>query len=62
MPENHEHKHVGEAIKARRLALGLTQPELCRRLGWEEQSISAISQIETRLPGKPDCRELEGLR
>ena len=46
MPENTKIEHVGEAIKARRVALGLTQTELCKRLGWNEKSISTISQIE----------------
>ena len=39
--------HAGECIKARRVALGLTQDELCDRLGWDRRRISNISQIET---------------
>lgn len=47
MPEHNEYRHIGEAIKARRLALGLTQPQLCVRLGWDEKRATDISQIET---------------
>ena len=46
MPETKKIEHVGEAIKARRVALGLTQVELCERLGWNPSSISTISQME----------------
>lgn len=47
MPNPTEFAHVGEAIKARRNALGLTQKQLCVRLGWDENRISDVSQIET---------------
>lgn len=42
-----ERRHVGEAIKARRSTLQLTQAELCERLGWDRRRISDISQIES---------------
>ncbi len=37
---------IGQRIKARRIALGLTQDELARRLGYKTKD--AISKIETR--------------
>ncbi|GAA3997295.1 hypothetical protein GCM10022631_04810 [Deinococcus rubellus] len=59
MPENTKIEHVGEAIKARRTVLGLTQTELCKRLGWNQKSISTISQIEN---GSNTNLTLESLR
>lgn len=47
MTEVPKFAHVGEAIKARRVALGLTQEDLCERLGWDKRRISDVSQIET---------------
>ncbi|MFC4426286.1 helix-turn-helix domain-containing protein [Deinococcus navajonensis] len=47
MTEALTYAHVGEAIKARRMALGLTQEDLCERLGWDKRRISDVSQIET---------------
>lgn len=47
MTEGARYRHVGEAIKARRDALGLTQEDLCDRLGWDRRRISDVSQIET---------------
>lgn len=47
MTEEQKYSHVGEAIKARRVALGLTQEDLCDRLGWDKRRISDVSQIET---------------
>lgn len=46
MPNIQKIEHVGEVIKSRRRALGLTQTDLCERLGWSPSSISTISQIE----------------
>lgn len=38
--------HIGEAIRARRDLLGLTQEELCTKLGWKISRVSEISDIE----------------
>lgn len=40
------YNHIGEAIRARREMLGLTQKELCQRLGWKESRKSELSDIE----------------
>ena len=47
MPNDTEYAHVGGAIKAHREALGLTQKQLCVRLGWDERRAADISQIES---------------
>ena len=44
MPERYA--HIGEAIRARRELLDLTQDELCVRLGWKNSRVSEISDIE----------------
>lgn len=44
MPERYA--HIGEAIRARRELLDLTQEELCRRMGWKASRVSEISDIE----------------
>lgn len=44
MPETHE--HLGAAIKARREELGLSQAQLCERLGWQKTRATEISGIE----------------
>lgn len=41
-----QYTHVGEAIRARRDQLGLTQEELCTRLEWKLSRVSEISEIE----------------
>lgn len=41
-----QHTHIGEAIRARREQLGLTQKELCQRLDWKDSRVSEISDIE----------------
>lgn len=46
LPMTNRHAHIGEAIKARRDALELTQEELCARMGWKASRISEISAIE----------------
>ena len=38
--------HIGEAIRARRETLGLTQKDLCQRLGWKQSRVSELSEIE----------------
>lgn len=38
--------HIGAAIRTRREQLGLTQKELCGRLGWKDSRVSEISEIE----------------
>lgn len=45
MPSNFT--HIGEAIRARREKLGLTQRELCARLEWKPGRVSEISDIES---------------
>ncbi len=40
------HTHLGEAIRARREALGLTQEQLCERLGWSPNRKTELSAIE----------------
>lgn len=41
------HQHLGSAIKARREELGITQEQLCERLGWQKARISELSLIES---------------
>ncbi len=40
------YSHLGEAIRARREVLGLTQEELCERLGWAASRKTELSAIE----------------
>lgn len=50
--------HVGEAIKARREALGYTQRGLCERLGWKRQRQTEISDLEVGINKNPTLARL----
>lgn len=47
MSDTTHYAHVGEAIKARRIELGISQRELSKRIGWDEERAGDISRIET---------------